>query len=471
MSTFGKLGLLSLFGPFLHSQSLSPAAYFQLAEQARTAFSIQGDGARAMGTGGAFIAIADDATAVSYNPAGLAQLLQPEGSIGIQGLSREQTFTGATGQGGGFPTTFEDTSNQDRHVRPSFVSYTIPWKRGGLNRSLLFSYQRMFDFTYDSSVRYLATTAGGATTQAISQGVHQTGGIDLYSMAFAAELSQRILLGISLNAWQGRWQFGSTSSRTTSGVSQVFDSNLTQDSAFRGTNANLGLIWRSDWVNLGLVYRSPFTATYTFTDQYDHVDATTGMPLQEGTPSTAASVKWPETLGWGIGLHLGPRLQVTSDWTETPWSKARYAGNGTTMDGRNWFDYQVQSAIPDVRSTRAGIEWIALARGAVVIPLRIGVFREPQPIVDDRTQQQRILRGWTAGFGLKVRDMTVDVAYRDARNQREVSRFNTDAPIGGVASTAYGTEQDDERKLYLSLIYQFNAATVQKALSWILVGS
>ncbi|HEX9082461.1 MAG TPA: hypothetical protein VF768_09280 [Holophagaceae bacterium] len=466
----GSLGLAALPGLALRAQSLDPTAYFQLAEQARTAFSIQGDGARAMGTGGAFIAIADDATAVSYNPAGLAQLLRPEGSLGVQALSRDLTFTGGTGQASGSPTTFEDTTNQDRHIRPSFASFALPWKSGGLNRAVLFSYQRIFDFAFDSSVRYLATASGGSTVQAIRQDVHQSGGIDLYSAAFAAELSPRILLGLSVNAWQGKWQFGSTSDRVTSGISTAFDSTLAQDSAFRGLNANLGLIWRSEWVNLGVVYRSPFTATYTFTNTYDHVDTTTGLPVHEHDPSTPASVQWPETLGWGLGLHLGPRVQVTADWTQTPWSKARYSGNGAPLDGRNWFDDQAASAIPNVRSVRAGLEWVAVASSRLVLPLRIGVFREPQPIVDETTRQQRVLEGWTAGFGLKFHDLTADVAFREARNRREVSRFNTDAPIGGVASTAYGSEQDDERKLYLSLIYQFDGTRIRKVLSWILVG-
>ena len=37
-----------------------------------------GSGARAMGMGGAFVAVADDATAASWNPAGLIQLQTPE---------------------------------------------------------------------------------------------------------------------------------------------------------------------------------------------------------------------------------------------------------------------------------------------------------------------------------------------------------------------------------------------------------
>src|SRR5512134_1461371 len=40
-----------------------------------------GSGARAAGMGDAFIALSDDGTAASWNPAGLAQLRQPEFSL------------------------------------------------------------------------------------------------------------------------------------------------------------------------------------------------------------------------------------------------------------------------------------------------------------------------------------------------------------------------------------------------------
>src|SRR6187401_373432 len=39
---------------------------------------VQGSGARALGMGGAFLARADDATAASWNPAGLSYLRAPE---------------------------------------------------------------------------------------------------------------------------------------------------------------------------------------------------------------------------------------------------------------------------------------------------------------------------------------------------------------------------------------------------------
>ena len=467
---FTSICLPLVAGTTLGAQGLSPTAFFQLAQQSRTAFTVQGDGARAVGTGGAFIAIADDATAVSYNPAGLAQLLRPEGSLVVQGLTRDLSFTGATGQAGASPTSFEDTQNSDKHSRPTFASFAIPWKRDGLNTVLLFSYQRVFDFAFDSALNYLATTSGGSTTQAISQSVHQTGGIDLYSVGLGVEVSPRILLGASVNSWQGRWNFSSVSERQTSGISETFDSNLSQDSVFRGFNFNLGFIWRSDWVNVGAVYRSPFTATYTFTDQYTSVSTSTGLPSTQASPTTSAAIKWPSTLGWGVGLHLDPRVQVTADWSQTSWSKARYSATGSSYDQLNWFDFLQASNTRDVRDFHTGVEWIAWRGDSVVLPLRAGYFREPQPIVDPITLEQRVLKGWTVGVGVKVRDLVFDLAYKDARDHRQASRYNTDTPIGGVASTAVGTETLEEKRIYASLIYQFKADSFQRALSWILIG-
>jgi hypothetical protein len=57
-----------------------------------------GSGARALGMGGAFIAVADDATAASWNPGGLIQLERPEISIVYEAFHRvEDLSTGDAG--------------------------------------------------------------------------------------------------------------------------------------------------------------------------------------------------------------------------------------------------------------------------------------------------------------------------------------------------------------------------------------
>ncbi len=49
-----------------------------------------GSGARALGIGGAFISIADDATAASWNPAALLKLKRPEISIVGSSFSKKE---------------------------------------------------------------------------------------------------------------------------------------------------------------------------------------------------------------------------------------------------------------------------------------------------------------------------------------------------------------------------------------------
>ena len=99
------------------------------------------------------------------------------------------------------------------------------------------------------------------------------------------------------------------------------------------------------------------------------------------------------------------------DSSHTPWSNATYSP-GTSYDGWNWFDYQNPTVTRNTTDLHAGAEWIAYLGERAVIPLRAGVFREPQPIVDVVTGAQRVLQGWTAGAGIKFADLTIDLAYK-----------------------------------------------------------
>src|SRR5512142_382655 len=62
-----------------------------------------GFGARAMGMAGAFSAIADDASAASWNPAGLGQLIRPEVTV-VGGYNQAKIETS------GESATFFDTT-------------------------------------------------------------------------------------------------------------------------------------------------------------------------------------------------------------------------------------------------------------------------------------------------------------------------------------------------------------------------
>jgi long-chain fatty acid transport protein len=88
-------------------------------------FNFGNPGARSLGMGGAFIGLADDASAAEANPAGLTILRKPEASIEMRQTSIAQRFV----TGGTFPfVTSEDFSSRRKAV--SFASVVIPSNQG-----------------------------------------------------------------------------------------------------------------------------------------------------------------------------------------------------------------------------------------------------------------------------------------------------------------------------------------------------
>lgn len=75
ISSYTGVPILLLFG------FLAPVGVSAQQQIIPVQFSFSDPGARSMGFGGAFVALADDATAAYSNPAGLAQLLRPEVSM------------------------------------------------------------------------------------------------------------------------------------------------------------------------------------------------------------------------------------------------------------------------------------------------------------------------------------------------------------------------------------------------------
>jgi long-subunit fatty acid transport protein len=92
-------------------------------------FNFNNPGARATGIGGAFMSIADDATASEANPAGLTTLLRPELSLeakGIQFITHVGNFS-STGTDANF--TLNEKDFKSSVVSPSFVSIVFPLRK------------------------------------------------------------------------------------------------------------------------------------------------------------------------------------------------------------------------------------------------------------------------------------------------------------------------------------------------------
>ncbi|HET6330116.1 MAG TPA: outer membrane protein transport protein [Holophagaceae bacterium] len=438
-----------------------------ISEQSRTAFSVQGAGARATGLGGAFIAVADDATAVSFNPAGLAQLLKPEVSFVGRGLKRDIAYTDVATIAGTRTQLASDSLISTTRFDPLLVSGTVPLRLNGRTLALQLSAQRFLPLGESDDRDLVETPASGGSSSELEQSIHQRGQIDLYSFAIAYEASERILLGLSANAWRGAWDLDSHSSKTTGGSTSFVD--FRQSNRLDGMNYNLGLIWRWPTWSLGLVRRTGFHGDYTFGT--DTLISKGGAPVSRNAPDITVGLHWPATTGIGFAYRPAERWLVTADLTHTTWSDARYMTTQRNLNGLNFFDLDKGTRTPNATDFHLGTEHLFVTRGGKVVSLRGGVSREPQPVVDAVTSEQRVIYSASLGAGIKFGRYSFDAAYRYGWSKRSASQFlDVDQILSRIPPTSLGTERVREQRLVFDCIIQFDREPVQKLLHHLFVG-
>jgi len=455
---FGLAGL-----PLMAQGVLGPIGTI-IAEQSRTAFSVQGAGARAMGLGGAFIALSDDATAVSFNPAGLAQMVKPEVCLVGRGLNRDVAFQDVQTIAGNRTSLVDDSLITTTRFDPLLLAGTFPLRVGGRTLALQLSLQRLFPLGEGDARDMVERPQDGTPPMKLHQSIDQTGQIDLYSFALAYELSQRILLGFSVNYWRGASALSSTSSNTTGDTTSYV--HFEQNSRLEGANYNLGVLWRWPTWSLGITRRTAFHADYTYNAALS--SSTHGNMT---TPDSTTGLHWPSTNGIGLAFHPTENWLVAMDLTHTSWSETRYMSNRGGLDGVNFFNMNRAGGTADATQFHTGVERLFLLASGNLIPLRLGYSREPQPVSDPITADQRVIQGLSLGTGIKRRSYTFDVAYRYGWDSRRASQFlDVDQILSNAHSKSIGKETLTEHRLDMSFIAQFERGPVQDFLHYLFVG-
>src|SRR5207244_2691103 len=89
-------------------------------------FNFGNPGARSLGMGGAFLGLADDASAAEANPAGLTILRKPEVSIEARNYQEQQIFSTS----GTFPEIARtDFNHYSQRIELTFGSFVYPYKK------------------------------------------------------------------------------------------------------------------------------------------------------------------------------------------------------------------------------------------------------------------------------------------------------------------------------------------------------
>ena len=409
-----------------------------------------GSGARAIGMGGAFIGIADDATAASWNPAGLIQLEKPEMSIVGAYYSRTEDFSSSMNPEIANSATVDDTNL-------NYLSASLPFNAFKRNMVVSVNYQRLYEFKRSFDYRLeLSTPSVPPLTSIQDNSYDMDGYIGALGIAYTAEITPKISIGGTLNVWtddlfwKNGWKENFTShSETTFGASHVLEDTDITDAYkdFSGVNANIGIMWNAFRnFTVGAVLKTPFTATVTneYSENWVQTDAATGAVIDSVSinDSEDLDIDMPMSYGLGLAWRISDQFSLDLDVYRTEWSNYIVTdsdGNKTSGIGGQ---AETDSSVDDTTQIRFGGEYLIIRPDqAMVIPLRAGLFYDPEPTYDGTKD----FYGLSLGSGIGYKRIVFDLAYQ-LRWGRDVE---TDSLI------ANSTADVTQHTILLSLIYHF----------------
>jgi len=410
-----------------------------------------GSGARAIGMGGAFIAVADDATAASWNPGGLIQLLEPE--ISVVGNLYERTDD--------IRLADSPVSNGEETVHKeslNYLSITRPFHFLNRNMVVSLSYQRLYDFTreWDFSVRSQDLTGAMLMTLNAEESFRETGSLSAIGIAYCIQIVKQLSMGITFNIWDDDFLDNSWKKKYSInglvGMESLYpfplnlgeyplQHSLVDTYKFDGFNFNIGLLWRTpgNRLSVGLVFKSPFKGDI----KQKTVEETNFDGFLENKSSTYnEELDMPPSYGLGISYKFTDSFKMALDIYHTKWEDFIYKESNGNRISPITGDLKNKSDIKSTTQVHMGMEYLFKnGKSYHVIPVRIGAFYDPEP----GNGHPRDIYGVSAGTGFTFQRYVFDIAYQ--------YRFGNDI------NSSMGDNDSldiDEHQLYGSMIIYFD---------------
>ncbi len=398
---------------------------------------VQGSGARALGMGGAFLARADDATAASWNPAGLSYLRLPEVSLVWLNAKLGTRVRDATNH----VVTQDDRNGH----APDFVAFAFPYDLGRASGSAQVSYQRVISFTNERTINDVDRT----------RTVNSSGGFDVVALGTGLKLSRTLRAGFTVNHWFNGYKQVVVREQRDIPTRQNANVELS------GWNFHAGLMW-SPWesLNLGAVVKTGFRANASLArsrvDRFPDGSTTTNAFFRDDL-----RLDLPGAVGVGASWRPKSNLTASLDFTRTNWSAGRIF-NFFTLEKTDLGQAQPVPSRPldffprlpyptlndlrqkDTKQVRVGVEYVIL-RSRLKWPVRAGYFTDEQ-FFRAEGGKAPTFDGLTFGAGVIVSRLLLDVAYVYETGNYASLRDDPSEPTFGNSVKSH--------RFYASLIYR-----------------
>ncbi len=348
-------------------------------------FSFSNPGARSLGFGGAFIALADDATAAFANPAGLIQIAEPELSLEGRSWSYSTPYTSG-GRAAGEPTgrgidtvavPLRAESTADL-TGLSYVSFVYPRTRW----SLAFFQHQLANFEFGLETQGLFGPFAGVSDNFRSQ--IQTSRIDFEiltrGLALGFRAGDKLSLGFGLSRLDPSililgWDYLPDENTVESHFSEAsfLPGRLQQIVSVEADKPNwsltAGFLWRmAELWNLGGLYRQG--ADFDYRLSLEAGPANTDFPAGfRFLDSFEVTYSFPDVYGLGVSYR-----SRNGRWTGAlEWRRVEYS---TFLESLLPQQRDEGDTLDDADEIHLGGEYAFFA-GTSVLAVRLGIWHDP----------------------------------------------------------------------------------------------
>ena len=410
-------------------------------------FRLPEAGAKAMGMGFAFVAQADNPSAIYYNPAGITQL---EGYNFTAGATYVQEY------GAKFNGITPLTGGQSEYERQKTLTYLIP--------SMYFtSMSKETGIAW--GIGFFVPFGLGQQYSSWSSSIFRNQTVKIELMApvinptIAYKVNEYFSIGAGIDYMYGMAKLGQTP--FVNGVGNLYELELEGSDDVWGYNIGI-LVKPTQNLRIGASYRSSFDLKIKNGDVAIRNVNTTAYgllpPAYSPPPSNmkgSATVSMPATFAIGVAYTINRlTLEADADWTF--WSKYNslpisFSNQVPTLTNQN-----VEKKWKDVCALRFGMQY----QVTDPLALRLGIVYDPSPVPigtmgPELPDSHRM--NYMIGAGYKAGQWTIDAAfmYLD-KSSRAVNNMRASTIPGTPAGSGFdGKWSGDAWLAGLDISYKF----------------
>ena len=347
-------------------------------------WNMLGAGARARGMGGAFLAVSDDGSAGTWNPAGLPY---------NEGVLTSMNWNYVHAAVDNNPVGFGEASGNFGSI--GFWSFVAPVTLRGHEFVGAVTYNRLIDIFYEDGIASRPlTTVDSLFFSSQARSVGDLAGINL---GFGTSVAPKLTVGAGVNLAAGNRKDNLHHKMIGrpyeyQGV-EFTDStmiNLEANIDYSGFFPNFGAMYRTDKWSVGAIYTAPWTLTERFDFGCTHQSVFRNIPSQplEELFITKRKIEMPYSVGLGGAYRPLEKLLVAFDYqyrnfkghnistqqVEEPTSQGDDPKKGVVSPASAFTDFPTKWY--NLHQVRLGAEYV-LESGYGRIPLRVGVHNVP----------------------------------------------------------------------------------------------